>query len=1131
MSPGRRIFLILYAASGAAALVYEVTWTRLLTLQLGHTVAAASTVLAAFMGGLALGAWLAGRISTRGLRSYAALEILVAVCAFLLPFVLAAMVPALAWAYSDGTAPIRFGIVRVAISLIVVGVPAAAMGATFPIAADWYSQSAADTGALYAVNTTGAAMGALAAGFWLIPAFGLRATTWVGVALNAIAAAGAFWLARAGTTTHAERAEHAEKAAINKAPKKSLRVPRTPRESSKRSLRETSSPAPRVAALIAAVSGFSALVYEVAWTRLLALVIGPTTYAFATMAAAFIGGLAIGSAAGSRIARRTRRSLSWLAVLLIAGGIAAVATASYAATRMPLAIAAEVANKSVAFDQVVVWQAFAVGVLLLPMTFALGATFPLALAVASREESTPGADAARVYTANTVGAIAGALAAGFVLIPKLGLRSTFDAAAILVVVTGAMSLVLVGVLADPERQLQSRTHARGEPVEPGARRSSLDPSRASGSSRAESRDDKLRTRGVLTQPVSTNKAFTLRRAVIPMAVAALGIGAIVAMPPWDRELLASGAYKYAPYLASGDFDSVLRAGRLEYYKEGAAGTVSVRRLTGTLSLAIDGKVDASNGGDMLTQRLLGLLPVLLHGRAQDVCVIGLGSGVTVGSALAVPTVRRADVVEISSEVVEASRLFDRDSGRALENSAVRLIVGDGRSHLLLTPRRYDVIVSEPSNPWMAGVAALFTREFFQAARARLKPDGLLCQWAHTYDISAEDLQSIVRTFASVFPQGTLWLVGEGDLLLIGTNGSAINPCLERLGRGWRDGQASGVLADIGIDAAHASFDLASLFAGGPAELQRYGDSAVVQTDDHTRLEYSAPRGIYGHSTGDNAAQIRALATAPPDELRPTLERATDAAWTSRGTMLLRAEAFALAYEAFRRAVLLNSRNVAALSGLSDAGSGAHKPDEVRALLKEIAAKDPGNAPVRIELSHVLAASGDIEGAAASASEALRIAPDDPRAGEQLASVLADAGDADRLAGLADALASRFPDRPDAPYYRATALFMKGKASDAVTAVQPIVNRHPDHARAQNLLGAACATLGQRDCARAAFEASLRANPRDPSTYVNFGVFCLDTGNPRAAAEYFAEALAIDPKSSSAREGLARAHAALNRNPS
>src|SRR6185503_16163808 len=195
-----------------------------------------------------------------------------------------------------------------------------------------------------------------------------------------------------------------------------------------------------------------------------------------------------------------------------------------------------------------------------------------------------------------------------------------------------------------------------------------------------------------------------------------------------------------------------------------------------------GKVDASNGGDMLTQRLLGLLPILLHGHARDICIIGLGSGVTVGSALAPGTVRRADVVEISPEVVEASRFFDRESGSALTRPGVRLIVGDGRSHLLLTPQRYDVIVSEPSNPWMSGVAALFTREFFEAARSRLNPDGLICQWAHTYDISPQDLQSIVATFASVFPQGTMWLVGEGDLLLVGAAGGSITARLDHIAR-------------------------------------------------------------------------------------------------------------------------------------------------------------------------------------------------------------------------------------------------------------------------------------------------------------------------------------------------------------
>jgi spermidine synthase len=1088
MLPGRRLFVLLYAASGAAALIYEVAWTRLLTLQLGHTVAAASTVLAAFMGGLALGAWLAGRRPRLTLRAYAILELIVAACALALPLALAASVPALAWAYADGAAAPRFALVRIAISLALLGVPASAMGATFPIAATWFSRrgrestavrstpdvaEAGDVGFLYAANTGGAAIGAVAAGFFLIPILGLRGTTWVGVVLNLVAAGGAWWLSTRATTITPISAEHAlpaekvdpDPARKNKEP---LRVPQALRSS-------VVTPAPALACAAAGLSGFAALVYEVAWTRLLALVIGPTTYAFATMAAAFISGLAIGSALGTRVARRATRPAVWLAAMLVTSAIAATAAAYVAATRMPLVVAAQVADPHVAFTRIVVTQAIGTALLLLPMTLALGATFPLALAVAAGGTSTVGGDSARVYTANTVGAILGALAAGFLLVPALGLRSTFQATAILGALAGAACLAVA-----------------------------------------------LRTPG--------REPRTPRRFFAPLSVAIAALGAIMLMPPWDRELLASGAYKYAPYLGTDNFDTALRAGSLDYYKEGAASTVTVRRLTGTTSLAIDGKIDASNAGDMLTQRLLGLLPVLLHGNAQDICVIGLGSGVTVGSALAPGTVRHADVVEISPEVVEASRFFDTESGRVLSQPGVRLIVGDGRSHLLLTPQQYDVIVSEPSNPWMSGVAALFTREFFEAARARLKPDGLLCQWAHTYDISADDLRSIVRTFGSIFPDGTMWLVGEGDLLLVGGLGVPMTRRLDQVAPGCARGTTAATLATVGITPVSAPFDLLSLFAGGPHELERYGAGALVQTDDRTALEYSAPRGIYGRTTSDNAAAIRALGAELPATVRAALDTGSDRDWASRGRMQLKAEAHGLAYDAFRRAIALNSRNADALAGLSEAAAGARRQVEERDLLKALATREPANAAARIELSHVLASDGDFNGAIEMATDALRLTPDDPRAGEQLASIVADEGDAARLGPLAESLAARFPDRPDPKYYRASALFLSGRAEDAQSAVRQVTDSHPDHARAQNLLGAACATLGRGDCARAAFQASLRANPRDPSTYVNLGQFLLQSGNAQDAAGYFAEALTIDPASSAARNGLTQARTTLGGNP-
>jgi Flp pilus assembly protein TadD len=180
----------------------------------------------------------------------------------------------------------------------------------------------------------------------------------------------------------------------------------------------------------------------------------------------------------------------------------------------------------------------------------------------------------------------------------------------------------------------------------------------------------------------------------------------------------------------------------------------------------------------------------------------------------------------------------------------------------------------------------------------------------------------------------------------------------------------------------------------------------------------------------------------------------------------------------------------------------------------------------VELSRVLAAQGDLDGAIETATEALRLTPEDPRANEQLASIVADAGDGERLEPLAESLVARFPDRPDSLYYRAAALFLRGRTEDALAVVNPVTHRHPDHARAQNLLGAACATLGRRDCARAAFEASLRANPRDSSTYVNLAQFCLESADPQDAARYFAEALAIDPASTAARNGLAQSQALL-----
>jgi spermidine synthase len=632
--------------------------------------------------------------------------------------------------------------------------------------------------------------------------------------------------------------------------------------------------------------------------------------------------------------------------------------------------------------------------LLLPLTIALGAAFPIALRAAAHDRDHAAADIAYVYAANTIGAIAGSLAGGFLLLPALGVQRTITAAATVSAIGGTALVILA-------------------------------------------------------------RAGRAATAGLAFAAAALVAGAWQ-VRTWDPVLMSSGAYKYAPYVEGADFESALSAGTLLYYKDGAAATVSVRRVAGTVSLAIDGKVDASNAGDMLTQKLLGHLPLLLHAHPQRVAIIGLGSGVTLGAALEHP-VARADMLEISREVVAASRFFDRENGRALDDPRTKLIVGDGRTHMLLGRGGYDVIVSEPSNPWMAGIASLFTREFFAAAAAALTADGILCQWAHTYDMSDADLRSIAATFQSVFPEGTMWLVGAGDLLLIGSR-TPILPRLEVLQTSFA---RPGVAADLGVVSVASPDTLLTMFVGGPMELRAYGAGAVLQTDDRTALEFSAPLSIFGRTRQDNAAILAAL--TPLDGLPPLVRAArttSDAAeWRSRGRMLLQAEAFGGAYDAFARAVGLNPDDEAALEGLTKAAGGAGRQDEAAKLLSELAERLPGSVPVHVELSRLLAAKGDVEHAVEAVRPFLLSRPTDPRPAEQVASVLADSGDATALRPLVERLKTQWPARPASRYYEAHLAFLDGRPEEALRVASDALRTASGEERLHNRAGAAAASRG------------------------------------------------------------------------
>ena len=621
------LFLAAYACSGLAGLVYEVSWTRLLTLEMGRGIAASSTVLAAFMGGLALGAATAGqraaRLSPRqALRAYAGLELTVAVLAVALPFELRALSPVFASAYHDGAAGVSFGIVRIGASLVLLVLPAMALGATFPVAVRWFASGgvrpARLAGRLYAANTVGAAIGALLSGFVLVPAIGVSGTLLVGVAASLSAMGVALLLAVRTSEGHPGTAD----APVGVPMPQKARTPQKQKSppSAVRARPRLDVPRPRLAAGLLGLTGAATFVAEVAWTRVFSLLAGPSTYAFASTVAAFIGGLALGASAGTLIGSRTRRPALVVGLLLGGAALAAAWAGHAAGTTLPQRVVVDFAS---APDTPIVWHGLLLAMTIVPMALGIGAAFPLSLELAGGAEAPP-RTLGVIYAVNTVAAVIGSLATGFLLIPLLGLERT------LMVATGLLAVgSLVGVWFD---------------VAP----------------------------------------LTIR--VLSLAPVAAALLLALVAQPWDRELLASGSYKYASAVAPGlDVVTALKSGTLLYYRDGATATVSVKRLTGSLSLAIDGKVVASTAGDMLTQKLLAHLPLLLHGDAKTMCIIGLGSGVTLASALTHP-VTAVDVLEISPEVVDASRLFVQGAHPPLDDPRTRLIVADGRTHLALSKR-------------------------------------------------------------------------------------------------------------------------------------------------------------------------------------------------------------------------------------------------------------------------------------------------------------------------------------------------------------------------------------------------------------------------------------------------------------
>jgi spermidine synthase len=638
------------------------------------------------------------------------------------------------------------------------------MGATLPAIARSLKATPVGVswlGLFYGGNIAGAVFGCLLAGFSLLRFHDMRTATYIAAGINATVSILGFGLAALGPHPNRDAPLEREK--------------------------DTAAPPWGLVGLTVAVSGLCALSAEVVWTRLLSLMLGPTVYAFCIILAVFLVGLGLGSGAGAMVARSTTNARAALGAcqLLLAAAI------GWAAWMLARSLPYWPINPSLARG---LWASFQLDLVRcawvsLPATCLWGASFPLALAAAASGRGDSGQLVGRIYAANTLGAIIGALACSLLLIETIGTRQIER---LLIALSGAGGMLMCW----PRRTDQGRQEhpARGG-IGPG---------------------------------------LLLGGGLGLTALLAWGVPAV----PW--ELVAYGRY----------LPTETEVGSCLFMGEGMNSSVAVSELSsGVRNFHISGKIEASTEArDMRLQRMLGHLPALLHRQPQSVLVVGCGAGVTAGCFVGHPDVQRIVICELEPLIPKSvARYFSRENEHVLEDPRTRVVYDDARHYVLTTRDKFDIITSDPIHPWVKGAATLYTREYFEQCRRHLNPGGLMTQWVPLYESNLAVVRSEIATFFSVFPEGTIWAnnddEGEGyDAVLLGPAGPAtidLDRAHQRLIR--EDYKAvRDSLKSIGCPSELA---LLATYAGQAKDLAPWLQKAEINLDRNLRLQYLAGLGL------------------------------------------------------------------------------------------------------------------------------------------------------------------------------------------------------------------------------------------------------------------------------------------------
>ncbi len=817
-----RSLLLLFFLSGATSLAYQVLWVRELQLVFGTSTFAVSTVLAAFMAGLALGGFAMGRWADgfkRPLVVYGVLEIGIGLYAFAFPWLVALVTPLYldTWRVLQ-PGPVLFGVMQFLLVGSALLLPTAAMGATLPLLAKFSMHQSGTVGrrigTLYGVNTFGAVIGTWLCGFVLLPELGRSQTTLLAVCAN---------LLLGGTALVLDRRQQP--------------VASTPARPKSVSAQRSGLLVPIALAL--GLAGFSVLVYEVAWTRLLGMILGGSTYSFSLMLLVFLAGIALGGKLGGNLADLLLRRGGLVRVLwafaLVEVGIALLSYASmYLYPELPvwyvwLFDALNAAQQ----PKAVWWVSLGLATFIMaPPAVLMGMHFPLAVRAVVVTNDPLAARVGFLYGISTLGGVVGAFLAGFVLLPTLRIQGTVFIAAL-------AEIVAAGLL-------------------------------------------------VYWATRATRRLFPAM--VLCLCALVLSLLFVAQRPPWNPLLMTAGMYHYVT-----NFEDHSREGILEYavdlydllyYYEGLTNVVTVARNRGSehIWLANNGKVDASTTSDMPTQVLLSALPMQFVEQPEKVLIIGLASGISAGTAALSPAVQSLEIVEIEPGMAQAATYFNDWNRQVLADPRVGIIANDARNHLLLTPEAsYDIVVSEPSNPWISGVANLFTQEFLELGKSRLKPGGVWSQWIQMYGMDREDLQSLLATFASVYPHVQVYAsIDYADLVVLGST----EPLNLSSTRTLSLIEGHGLTADLARVGIYSYLEVVSLLLLERPDLVAMTENAPLNTDDNMRIEYSAPLNLHRETRQENFQVLLQNAKLPTGALdgRPELWRQLAQIYQARGDL-------------------------------------------------------------------------------------------------------------------------------------------------------------------------------------------------------------------------------------------------------